>query len=210
MQLQQIEKALNRHPFHVIQTRDRAHAAVAIILEEKVDGVNVLFIERSTTEMDPWSGHIGFPGGKVELSDRSPRDAAEREVMEEVGIQPSQSRYLGRVSDIAPAGLDIVISGFVYAVSSTLPLQPDPHEVAKTFWLPLIEMANPLHRWHVEYNWHDRMRRFPALDLFEENAKPIWGITYRMLRNFYKAMAPALNEQAGGMANGHDPYKKSK
>lgn len=190
MKLQQIENALNQHPFHVIQTRDRAHAAVAIILEEKRDGVNVLFIERSAAENDPWSGHIGFPGGKVERSDKSPRDAAEREVLEEVGIQLSQSRYLGRISDIAPPGLDIVVSGFVYAVNSSPELQPDSHEVAETFWLPLIEMANPLHRWHVEHKWHDKMRRFPALDLFEENAKPIWGITYRMLRNFYKAMAP--------------------
>ncbi|WP_051293131.1 NUDIX hydrolase [Citrifermentans bremense] len=191
MKLQQIENALNRHPFHVIEARDRAHAAVAIILEEKLDeGVNVLFIERSKTESDPWSGHIGFPGGKVERSDKSHRDAAEREVMEEVGIELSRSRYLGRISDIAPAGLDIVVSGFVYAVNSTPELQPDSHEVTKAFWLPLTEMANPLHRWYVEYKWHDRMRRFPALNHFEENAKPIWGITYRMLRNFYKAMLP--------------------
>lgn len=190
MKLQQIENALNRHPFHIIPSRHRAHAAVAIILEEKLEGVNVLFIERSTTDNDPWSGHIGFPGGKVERSDKSPRDAAEREVMEEVGIQLWKSRYLGRISDIAPAGLGIVVSGFVYAVNSTPQLQPDSHEVANAFWLPLIEIANPLHRWHVQYKWHDRMRRFPALDHFKENAKPIWGITYRMLRNFYKAMEP--------------------
>lgn len=146
MKLQQIQNALSRHRYHVIQRDDRAHAAVTIILEEQVDGVKVLFIERSLSENDPWSGHIGFPGGKVESSDRCLRDAAEREAREEVGIKLSQSQYLGRISDVAPGGLGIVVSGFVYAVDGTPDFQPAPHEVARIFWMPLVEMTNPLRR----------------------------------------------------------------
>jgi len=189
--IQQIESALGRHPVRVIRPADRIHAAVAIILREKPDGVDLLFIERSTNEKDQWSGQIGFPGGKVEPGDDCPRAAAEREALEELGIELARSRYLGQVSDVIPAGLGIVVSGFVYAVEQTPNLKPDHHEVAEAFWLPLQEMKNPLHRSFVEFKSRERVRRYPALELFEETAKPIWGITYRMLRNFNKALTPA-------------------
>lgn len=191
--IQQIEEALSRHPCRVIEPGTRAHAAVAIILQEKADGVNLLFIERSTNENDPWSGHIGFPGGRVEKSDGCPRVAAQREAMEELGIELGASRYLGRISDVAPPGLRLIVSGFVYAVEQTPHLNPDRQEVAGAFWLPLKEMANPLHRSYVRCRWHERLRRYPALELFEENEKPIWGITYRMFRNFRKAITPAFS-----------------
>jgi 8-oxo-dGTP pyrophosphatase MutT (NUDIX family) len=78
--MQQIESSLGQNRFNVIQPKGRAHAAIAILLEERAEGVRVLFIERSTNENDPWSGQIGFPGGRVETADNSPKDAAERRV----------------------------------------------------------------------------------------------------------------------------------
>src|SRR4249920_2600283 len=59
-------------------------AAVAIILRERLRegdraGTNVtdlLFIRRAEKSGDPWSGHMAFPGGHIELSDGSLLDAA--------------------------------------------------------------------------------------------------------------------------------------
>jgi hypothetical protein len=118
-------------------------------------------------------------------------------VREELGVDLAGSRYLGRLSDLALRGLNIVVSGFVYAVDTLPCLHPEAAEVAATFWLPLVEIGNPLHRSYVAFQWRERVRRYPALDLFEENGKPIWGITYRMLRNLLKAIAPCHTAEAG-------------
>ena len=61
-------------------TGDRKGAAVAMILREAVEDVEMLFIERARHDSDPWSGHLAFPGGKVEEGEQ-PQEAAERETL---------------------------------------------------------------------------------------------------------------------------------
>ena len=46
-------------------------AAVAIMVREGSDATEMLMIRRATREGDPWSGHMGFPGGR-----RDPEDAS--------------------------------------------------------------------------------------------------------------------------------------
>jgi len=55
-QVEQIRTALNSHPVRIIEPGNRAHAAVALIVDEQPDGLNILFIERSTNDNDYWSG----------------------------------------------------------------------------------------------------------------------------------------------------------
>ena len=60
-------------------------AAVAAILRPSGDsGLELLYIVRRRVPKDPWSGHIAFPGGRVEPSDASLRATAER------GAQPAR------------------------------------------------------------------------------------------------------------------------
>ena len=140
--IQHIKKSLKGYPIRVIESGDRAHAAVALILEERASGLNVLFIERSTNDNDSWSGHIAFPGGRSESCDRSPRETAERETREELGLDLSTAQYMGRLSDVAVDSLNTVVSCFVYAVNQRPELHPDPREVANSLWLPMKEIHN--------------------------------------------------------------------
>ena len=69
-------------------------AAVSIILDENED---ILLIKRSEREGDPWSGHIGFPGGRVEQGDdRNPFLTAIRETSEEIGIELNETNFMER------------------------------------------------------------------------------------------------------------------
>lgn len=187
-----ISTALNSQPVHIIEPGKRAHAAVAMILEEKPDGLNILFIQRSTDENDYWSGQIGFPGGRTEGGDGTPRDTAERETREEIGLDLSAAHYLGRLSDIAPGGLQIVVSCFVYAVKTHPGLYPDNREIAGAFWVPVRELDNPDRRSRVEFPVRGRLRKFPALKLRDGSEPPLWGLTYRLLRNFNKVIHRAI------------------
>jgi 8-oxo-dGTP pyrophosphatase MutT (NUDIX family) len=193
-QIEQISTALTNHQPRLIEPGGRARAAVALILEEQPDGLSILFIKRSTNENDYWSGQIGFPGGRTESCDSTPRHTAERETREEIGLDLSTARYLGRLSDIAPGGLQIVISCFVFAVNQHPVLSPDEREIADAFWVPVRELVNPARRSRVDFTFRNRQRRFPAVRADDDNEPPLWGITYRLLRDFNKIIQAVVQK----------------
>lgn len=197
--IQYISKLLQDHPARFIEPGDRAQAAVALILEEQPGGLNILFIERSSNDNDSWSGHIALPGGRSESRDSSLRETAERETREELGLDLSTARYLGRLSDIAVGSLNIVVSCFVYAVTMRPELHPDPKEVAGTIWLPVSEIQNQARRTQVMYTRPNKKAwKFPALKIFDREEKPLWGLTYRMLRNLNKVINHSENYRQNG------------
>lgn len=187
---QEIHRALHRQPIRIVAPGTRVHAAVAIIMHEREEGVHVLLLERAVNENDFWSGNISFPGGRVESFDTTARQAAERETREEVGLDLTGARFLGRLSDYPPGGLPIVISSFVYAVAGNPVLNPNPQEVAAAFWFPLAELADPRRCTTVEFHFRQRTRRFPALRLNCDTKQPLWGITYRLLHKVGKLSSP--------------------
>jgi len=191
-QIEHISIALNNHPVRIIEPGGRAHASVALILKEQPSGLSILLIERSTNTNDYWSGQIGLPGGRSETSDKSPQHTAERETGEEIGLDLSTTQFLGRLDDIAPGGLKIVISCFVYAVKVHPVLRLDKSEIADAFWVPACELKNPARISSVEFVFRNRLRRFPALRVVDDKEQPLWGITYNLLRNFYKVVHAGL------------------
>lgn len=184
--IEQIRKALTARPPRIIEPGERVHSAVAIILRETATGLHILFIERSTNENDYWSGQIAFPGGKSESGDGSLRQTAERETLEELGLELSTARFLGRLDDISPAGLPVVVSCFVYGVERVPMLHPNYNEVADAFWFPISEIRIPSRYTQVKFMFRKRLRIFPALRLICGKKPPLWGISYRLLRNLYK------------------------
>jgi hypothetical protein len=81
-----IIKVLTWHSRVLLDLPYHARAAVALILRTGSCGLEMLFIERALRADDPWSGDLGFPGGKVEAGERDPRLTAERETMEEIAL----------------------------------------------------------------------------------------------------------------------------
>jgi len=170
-------------------------AAVAMVLREREGRPEVLFIERAERHGDPWSGHMAFPGGRVEPDDLSPRQTAERETAEEVGVPLADAELLGRLDDQEgrqagrPAGL--VISGFVYHLEKPALLRPN-HEVREAFWFPLPELCDPARR--VDYTWAlaPGAPRYPGILVGEPRRHVVWGLTYRFLEVFFETLGEPL------------------
>jgi 8-oxo-dGTP pyrophosphatase MutT (NUDIX family) len=173
-----------RHPRPVLRDiPGHRRAAVALLVEKSSAGDRILFIERATHPDDPWSGNIAFPGGKVELDDASPRHAAERETMEELAVDLSAAKYLGRLSDLNGAHLSVLLSCFVYCVHPALEFTPND-EVKDVFWVPVTDLVDPARRGMHQFTFSGDMFESPCIRLPYEDKPVLWGLTYRLLMDF--------------------------
>ena len=59
----------------------------------------LLFIRRASRVGDRWTGHVAFPGGKMESVDQDDRATSMRETLEEIGLDLSakDSFYIGNL-----------------------------------------------------------------------------------------------------------------
>lgn len=178
-----IRAALARHQPTVLPV-DRPHAAVTLLLAEGAAGPEVLFILRAPHDHDPWSGNIGFPGGRVAPGENDPRLTAERETREELELDLGGCEYLGRLDDLCGLALPILVSCFVYATGDRPALAPN-HEVARAFWYRLDELRRPQRHRSETFPWRGQPTTQPVAELLGPGEPLLWGITYRLLHNFF-------------------------
>lgn len=159
-------------------------AAVAAILRERSGEVELLFIRRAEHPRDPWSGQIGFPGGRAEPGDAGPRETALRETREEVGLDLERdAEELGALDEVrAMARLrpqNLVIAPFVFRLVAPAPTHPSG-EVDAVLWLPLARLLDSAARGTMPYVHEGATLRFPCLNV---DGLVIWGLTYRMFED---------------------------
>ncbi len=198
--LDEIRAALARHQARRISEPGRRRAAVSVVLRDARPGPELLLIERARCEGDPWSGHMAFPGGRVEDTDADPRSAAERETLEEVGVTLDDAEFLGDLDDledrVARSGGDgLVISAFVY--HHTRPGRPTPnHEVQQVLWVPVRWLHESERR--VEYRMPRYERfRFPGILVGEPDRHVVWGLTYRFIEHLFEIVERTFPDRWG-------------
>ena len=172
-------------------------AAVALVLLEHSEGLHLLLIQRTARADDPWSGHVAFPGGRHEPGDASLLATATRETFEEVGLDlATGATYVGTLPDIVAMAqgrrLDLSIRPFVFHLTRSAALVPDPREVADAFWVDLAWLASgqadTTYRYQpqVKVSGHSRMAyQLPA---YQVEGRVVWGLTYRMLSTFLQRL----------------------
>jgi 8-oxo-dGTP pyrophosphatase MutT (NUDIX family) len=185
--LDQITRCLAEHRPALLPPGNGTQAAVAFIIRDAEHGPEGLFIERATRDGDPWSGNVGFPGGRVEQVDGTLRETAERETREEIGLDLSRWTHLGRLSDIAGAHLPVRVACFVYLITGDPPLILSD-EVTETFWVPLAALTVPERRITASIRFCDRTITTPAFILPQSDKPLLWGITYRLVSEFLEIM----------------------
>lgn len=184
LNLTTIAARLSGHAPLLQEPGQRGHAAVAMLIKEGPSSPEVLFIIRAEHDRDPWSGNIGFPGGRLNDTNESPRQAAIRETFEELSVDLRPERYLGRLDDLFGATMPVLVSCFVYHVAEPLILNPN-HEVAATFWMPLEKLLEIERHQQRSFHFHDKMHSLPVVELLEPQQPPLWGITYRLVGSFF-------------------------
>jgi 8-oxo-dGTP pyrophosphatase MutT (NUDIX family) len=172
-----------RNGYSAPDASGRVRAAVAMILHQTANDVEILFIQRAAHDLDPWSGHIAFPGGKLE-EDELECQAACRETLEEIGIDLEQGRYLGRLSDIIGANLPVRVSCCLFGVDRMLCRPVLNEEVRDLFWVALSDLRDPGRHFQSNVAFDEKRFEVPAIRLPVDNKPVLWGITYRLVMQF--------------------------
>lgn len=165
----------------------RVPAAVAVLLREAGDHLDVLLIQRADHPADPWSGHMAFPGGRRDPGDASLEAAARRETAEEVGIALTPGDGIGRLDDVTGerlAVLGMTVSPFVYAAPAEAQITPN-YEVAQALWVPLDDLAAPAHQTTYRFPPDPLRRAFPAIRI---GPHIIWGITHQIITGLLRRL----------------------
>lgn len=158
-------------------------AAVAVLVRGLGSSdPQVLLGRRRDDPRDPWSGHIAFPGGRRETSDRDLLDTAVRECLEESGIRIARAdavcalpdEFAGRVT-----GANTAVRPWLFAVEADTEPTLGDGEMGRWEWLPLRALDDPSQRVAV--------RPRPDLEMpgVRREDAVLWGMTLRVLERLW-------------------------
>jgi 8-oxo-dGTP pyrophosphatase MutT (NUDIX family) len=170
----------------VLAGRDGVYfeAAVALILREVHDELEVLFIKRAARDDDPWSGQIAFPGGRRDAVDASLEDTAVRETREEVGLDLRRDgAIIGALDEVRPRTPvlpPVIVRPYVATISADATIAPSD-EVAAHFWAPLDAILDRAAAQDADIVVRGMQSKRPAI---HHAGHVIWGMTEHILRMF--------------------------
>ena len=182
-------------PREIPLRRAMARSAVALIERQDEKGEPaLLFIQRASREGDPWSGDMAFPGGKMQVEDSEPREAAIRETLEETGLDLQEhGRLVARLSDRLTRQHSrwrpMVVTPYLFAWHGAMAPPPTAalsHEVEAAVWVPRRVLASPEYR---------AIRPFPTpfgtlkLPCCIYQGHCIWGLSFSLVNEYLREHA---------------------
>ena len=141
----------------------------------------VLLTQRSP-HLSNHAGQISFPGGKIDATDASPRDAALREACEEVGLSRDFIEPIGYL-DLYGTAFGFRILPTVAKVRPGFKLVINEAEVVDAFEVPLAFLMNPENHQIHNKEFRGMERSYYAMPYAE---RYIWGATAGILRVLYE------------------------
>ena len=153
-----------------------------MILRERQDEAEILMIKRAEHQGDPWSGHMAFPGGRMEPEDRHGLDVAMRETREEIGLSLSDGEpCIGRLSELMThfqlKRRPMIVSPYLFRLERQVEFELN-HEVAEVIWVPLSFLCDRDNREIM--HWQRGNVPIP-LPCYYYRGRRIWGLSLMML-----------------------------
>lgn len=167
-------------------------AAVAMVLHGDETSPQLLMMQRSIFEGDPWSGHMAFPGGRVEETDASPLDAAIREAQEELGIElDSQAELITSLSEFQATSkrhdVNMAVKPFIFRAKQSLSFTPNG-EVAAVVSIPLDYLLNNSNRVDFTKEFYGKEYTYSSY-LYGEYR--VWGLSLRFIDEMLAILQPS-------------------
>lgn len=112
--------------------------------EDKKKHIWQVLLTRRTNNVADHQGQVAFPGGSADLTDTSLEITALREAQEEIGLEPSWVKILGRMNSLWTIS-NYMVTPIVGVIPWPFPIHLEEVEVSRVFSIPLDWLANPEH-----------------------------------------------------------------
>jgi 8-oxo-dGTP pyrophosphatase MutT (NUDIX family) len=165
--------------------------AVVLLLHDRAGEEHLLFEVRSQ-HVEHHKGEISLPGGARDQENASLRDAALRELHEEIGVHPDSLEIFGRLDDFTTR-TNFVMAPYVGAITRPrpYPFRTATIEVDKLLEVPLAHLLSPVSA-EETLDAAGRLGRS-----FRFGDQLIFGATARVLDSFLGRLASAGEGRAG-------------
>jgi 8-oxo-dGTP pyrophosphatase MutT (NUDIX family) len=155
-------------------------ASVLIPFLPQPDGWHILFIRRTANHNDPHSGQVAFPGGGCDEGDADAAMTALREAKEEVGLNPSDVRILGRLNDFATI-TSYLVTPVIGVIPWPYPLRLQTKEVSRAFTIPLRWLVDPANRREDLRRLPPPFKPVPVIYYQPYDGETLWGVSARLV-----------------------------
>ncbi len=148
--------------------------------DRTIDQLLVLLLKRKTSEKDPWSGHMAFPAGRKKETDSNLRETANREVLEESGIDSKKCELLGTLEELLPGNRSLLVTPLVLLAPEATDVTIDDREIADHVWIPLNFFMDQRN----SSPYHDRGSGREGPSFVYLGNYIVWGMTLRIIHDF--------------------------
>ncbi|NQY64631.1 MAG: CoA pyrophosphatase [Alteromonadaceae bacterium] len=153
-------------------------AAVLIPLIDHQDHMEVLLTKRAK-HLTHHAGQVSFPGGKVELSDKSLAATAIREANEEIALPLNAAKIIGQLHPYQTIS-GYIVTPIVAIVEPDIQYKADKNEVAEIFQVPLSHFLKASNRQTITVQQQGRSHQIHFVPYKNYN---IWGATAAMIND---------------------------
>jgi 8-oxo-dGTP pyrophosphatase MutT (NUDIX family) len=165
-------------------------AAVLMLFYPKNEIVHLALIVRNTYP-GVHSSQIGFPGGKVELSDANLAETAIRETHEEVGIPPEKITIVKSFSEIYIPPSNFLVAPFMGISHEELLFIPDLNEVKKVLEFSVVDFLDDKNI--IKVNMSTSYATDIDVPAFRVDKYIVWGATAMMMSELKEVIKNVLN-----------------
>lgn len=153
-------------------------AAVMMLIYPKNNKAHLALIVRNTYP-GVHSAQIGFPGGKVEIEDKSLTHTALRETQEEIGIHPDNIEVIKPFTEVFIPPSNFIVAPFLGISYSELEFIEQVEEVAGIIEFPLLDFLNDntIVNKIMDTSYGNNIE----VPTFKINEHYVWGATAMML-----------------------------
>ena len=159
-------------------------AAVGVLFDLTKCNPELLLIKRSRN-LRNHPGEWAFPGGKVDQEDKNYSETALREIREEVGLNPSIIKLLGRLETVKTTSGYYVVP-YVGILDNDYSLKINGNEVDDYILMPFNVLINS--ETHTQINYKNQMKQLA----YVVDDRVIWGATARIISNVNNQMRKCI------------------